>query len=76
MKKSRILKGIFKKWKCKFCGGDSFCLMDSNLMMNFRSKDKELNMPYYYHYGDYDKGCRQRIPYHKIFKYARKVDDG
>jgi len=50
--------------------------MDSNLMMNFRSKDKELNMPYYYHYGDYDKGCRQRIPYHKIFKYARKVDDG
>ena len=59
-------------WVCKFCGYEDFTLMDTNLMM---IRD-EIEQPYYYHYGDYEKGCRQRIPYNEIFKYAKKQKKG
>ncbi len=59
-----------KQWKCKFCDSHDFALMDTTLMVGFG----EIEEPYYYHYGDYKNGCRQRIPYKDIFKYAEIVE--
>jgi len=61
-------KWLFRrcKWRCKYCQGTSFVLMDTTLMLN----TKTIEDPYYYHYGDYEQGCRQRIPFQEIFKYA------
>lgn len=63
------MKYVIDKWKCKYCSSEDFTLMDTTLMVGFN----EVEEPYYYHYGDYEKGCRQRIPYKEIFKYAKII---
>jgi len=69
MKEFILLKE--NKWKCKFCGSKEFVLMDLVLMIG----TKEIQDPYYYHYGDYEKGCRQRISYKSIFDYAKIIKE-
>ena len=49
-----------KVWVCKYCGSTDFTLMEI-----------EGHKKYWYHYGDYELGCRQRIPFNKIEQYAR-----
>jgi len=63
---------------CKFCG-EIFVLMDMNKVPVFSDNDVETILnhisppqePYYYHYSNNYKYCKQRISIKDIWKYAR-----